>query len=80
MINWQKIRKHKEEWLKEQDNKNLEITTFHDWNEEFKRFTSDKAISVAVLFTKNISPLAFEMLPPVAENLERPVSASPDMD
>ena len=42
--------------------------------------TPDKDISVAVLFTKNISPLAFVMLPPVAENFESPVSASPDMD
>jgi len=38
VINWQKIRSHKAEWLREESDRGI---TDPDWSAEFKRFTAD---------------------------------------
>ena len=53
VINWQKIRKHKEEWLQAQAEKRI---LFPDWGEEFGRFTSDKANYKDALIVLSVGP------------------------
>ncbi|MCR5651413.1 MAG: hypothetical protein K6F86_09565 [Lachnospiraceae bacterium] len=53
IINWEKIRKHEEEFLKAEAEKGNLIP---DWHAEFERFTSDKKNYLDVLIVLSVGP------------------------